>query len=782
MKYLLSFWFIFCFLLIRLAYPQADSISGLIEKDALNANDLVLFADSSRIRIITAGRISTNLEDLPFTVYVITHEDIIRNQYTSLIDVIRSLPGIKTSQPGSGELGESFQIRGLTGNLYTKILINGLPVKPSVVSGMPIGSQLPIRQAERIEVIYGTAAAVYGADAVSGVINIITKRADRGTFVRGDIRLGQDEFNYINFMIGGKAGKDKNILQYSFYGNKTEYNNMNIKYNDQDVYNPLNYYQKQNVKFDIGGTSYEPLELDEVILVQHGMNPDDFKSQYYGKYYEGSLTRPDMEELSSASHMIGLQMEYRGIRFTYDNMYRRTHSSIGLSPVFYKYNNPQNFWGEIIQRTTLSYSEDFGKFSTTSNLSNLTYRMDNNSSQGVTFLSYTDKVYRYSASDDILFEQIFTFSPVKSMEVVAGISYQKSGNLPVTNYLSAPFYKKNYKSFSKLVSTRDTLLGNFGYNPITFSNLSEFLQFYYIVSKFRVMGGIRYDKNTLYGNRLSPQLAVLYKYSKKMAFKFSVGTAYKAPPSSITFQSLAYPVDESSFKYLVVPNKDLLPEKFETFELGINRLIFKKVHFDQSFYFYQITNHIVTKTLPVTTFDLPGVANDSVDTRVNNTESLSRVYGSQTTFRINNLFPSIKLDLELSLTFLNRIDRLPGVKDIVQDYLKLLPKHHGKLKVSFYPVKNLYVHVENVWMSKWMRLLIPFESLYNELFKNIDGYYTMNVVTSYNISNNVQGFVKITNLLDEKYGGLNATILDENLIYNPQLGRSIRFGLSYNLN
>ena len=76
MKNLLSFWFIFCFLLIRLAYPQADSISELIEKDVLNADDLVLFADSSRIRIITAGRISTNLEDLPFTVYVITHEDI----------------------------------------------------------------------------------------------------------------------------------------------------------------------------------------------------------------------------------------------------------------------------------------------------------------------------------------------------------------------------------------------------------------------------------------------------------------------------------------------------------------------------------------------------------------------------------------------------------------------------------------------------------------------------------------------------------------------------------
>jgi len=57
-----------------------------------------------------------------------------------------------------------------------------------------------------------------------------------------------------------------------------------------------------------------------------------------------------------------------------------------------------------------------------------------------------------------------------------------------------------------------------------------------------------------------------------------------------------------------------------------------------------------------------------------------------------------------------------------------------------------------------------------------------NILAGYNISTNIRAFVKVTNILDEKYGGLNAIILDENLVYNPQLGRSIRFGLSYNLN
>jgi len=66
--------------------------------------------------------------------------------------------------------------------------------------------------------------------------------------------------------------------------------------------------------------------------------------------------------------------------------------------------------------------------------------------------------------------------------------------------------------------------------------------------------------------------------------------------------------------------------------------------------------------------------------------------------------------------------------------------------------------------------------------KKTDGYYAMNAVTSYSLSDNLSMFLKVTNLFDEKYGSVNATILEENLVYNPQLSRSIRFGFSYKLN
>ena len=205
---------------IFLSGQEQSTSSDQDRIEILGTEDLAFRDDSVEMNVISASRSSKRIGELPITIYVVTREDIIRNHYNSLIDVVKSLPGIRVSQPGSGELGESFQLRGLIGNLYTMILINGLPIKPSAVIGMPVLSQLPIRQAERIEIIYGPAAAVYGADAVSGVINIITKEADKGTFVMGDISLGQFDYRSSNFMVGGKTGKNKNIMQYSFYGDR----------------------------------------------------------------------------------------------------------------------------------------------------------------------------------------------------------------------------------------------------------------------------------------------------------------------------------------------------------------------------------------------------------------------------------------------------------------------------------------------------------------------------------------------------------------------------------
>ncbi|HUS86647.1 MAG TPA: TonB-dependent receptor, partial [Bacteroidales bacterium] len=748
--------------------------------------------DSVKINVVSASRSNKNPDELPITIYTVTRDEIIRNQYISLADVLKRLPGIRVSQPGSGELGEVFQLRGLIGNMYTMILVNGMPVKPSVVNGMPILSQLPVRQAERIEVVYGPSAAVYGADAVSGVINIITREAEKGTFAAGDISLGQNDYMSFDFMVGGKTGRNKNILQYSFYGGRTGFNDMNIKNGYDHIYNPLNYPQNAGILYNVGGEMYEPMRITDELLRAEGINPGDFIEQNYPVNYEGELILPQMAELPSESSMLGMDLKFRNFSLSFSNMYRKSHSSIGQSSYLFKYNNPQTYWGENIRRTTLSYNKDWtSRVFTTTNYSSLVYKMDNNSSQAVTFVNNSDKLYRYSAGNDLLIEQIVTVIPVNELEIVGGISYQYSGNLPQTNFLYTPFDPKEYQPFSKRIDVNDTLSGNFGLNPVTFHNVSVFAQAYYSLKRFRLMGGIRYDNNSVYKTSISPRVAAIFIPNEKNSFRGSVGFAFKAPPSSLTYQALAYRdgINNDSLSYLLIPNRNLLPEKYMSVELGYIRKVSRKYRLDISIYYNEIRNLILDQHAPLNELNLPLAVIESdtstVLRKVNSSDAVSRLYGMQATLKWTGLVESISLDAELSLTFAKSSESFPDIFKIAGEFISeftLTPNHFGQLHVSMVPLPNLYLSISGIWESNWLRVIIPFSDLYEDLFKKADGYYTMDLLARYRFSNDLSAFIMVNNLFDEKYGGIGVSRLDANLPYNPQLGRNIRFGLTYTWN
>ncbi|HPC97471.1 MAG TPA: TonB-dependent receptor [Bacteroidales bacterium] len=782
---LVSFLFIYC---LSVAGQQQE----ILPVEKLGTGDLYLPVDTVEMSVISASRSSKKISELPITIHVVTRDEIIRNHYYTLIDVIKTLPGVRVSQPGSGELGESFQLRGLTGNLYTMILINGLPVKPGVVTGMPVLAQLPVRQAERIEIIYGPAAAIYGADAVSGVINIITREADKGTFALADVSIGQDNFRNGDFMVGGKAGKNKNILQYTFYGGLNEIGDLRIKKGYEEIYNPMQYLQEKGKEFIIGGTSYKPLEVTEKLLQNKGVNPADFMREHYFRNYEGTLNNPSMEDLPALSNLLGFNLRFRGVNISHNNMYRRSHSSLGQTPYLYKYNNPQNFWGDNIRTTSLSYSHEWtSRLATTTNISNVTYRMDNNSNMGVTFIGNTDKVYRYSAGRDLLFEQLFTFMPANRLEIMSGLTYQLSGNLPLTNFLYSPFKPTDYKYFSTSVSFTDTVSANFGINPLNYHNFSAFAQSYLSLAAFRFMGGVRVDRNSIYGFSFSPRLAGLFILNSNTKFRGSVGFAYKAPPSSLAYQSLAYRagINMDSLVYISIPNPGLEPEKYMSVELGMARKGSKRISYDISVYYNAIRNLILDRYTRLSDLNLPrAIINPDTATvlkRVNEKDAVSRLYGLQANILIDDIVKSINLDAEISLTFGKSSQKFPDILELATNFLgnfKLVPNHFGQLKVSMEPAKNLFIQVTSIWESSWLRVVLPFKEIYNELFRDYDGFYSMDVVADYGIGSNLSVFMKVTNLLNERYGGPVYSGMNTPLPYNPQAGRSFQFGLTYKLN
>lgn len=764
-----------------------DSTSlHLIQPSILNANNLIKSDTPDEQRVISASRSEKYLSDLPLTIYVISHEEIILNGYITLADALKKLPGIQVSQPGTGEFSEGFQLRGLSGNQYTKILVNNLPIKPSVVAGMPISSQIPIRQAERIEVIYGPAAAAYGADAVTGVINIVLKKADKGTFVRGDIFIGEGNFNYTNFTIGGKAGKNKNILEYSFYGNKKEQRSLNSHTGHEQAYNPLAELQHMGRKINLNGDLYDPMDITTELLTTYGLSLKDFTSQYYGISYNGSLTVPDFEDMSASGHMIGCNLNFRGVGLTFSNMNRKNHSSMGLSPLLYKYDNPQNYWAENIQQFTLSYTHDFRKVSITTNMLFLNYSMDNTSSLGLTRLTY-DRAYIYSSSEDFLFEQLATFIPTSNSEIIIGATYQGSNNLPLTNIMDKPF-NRNLYNMSEGTYNQNSILGNFGINPVTYHNISSFAQGFLVYKRFHFLSGLRYDYNSLYGSSINPRIAILYKLSANYSLITSGGFAYKAPPSSLTYRSLAYePYNEpGKIKYLAIPAPSLDPEKYKSLEIGLQRNTTHRVILNLSGFYNVISNPIVNQFVPVDIGQYPDAtpASDSLwaTSYVNAKGVVSRLYGVQANILFKDIFSKYHINGELNLTLSRQSDQAPELIEFIKSNLQLMPSHIGQFSISAKPNRHLYLRANMVWMSQWIRMLIPFEEIYSKLFKDVDGFFSLDLNANILLDHNLIITLKANNILDEKYGGFGASAIESQMIYNPQMGRNFSIGLSYMFN
>lgn len=136
--------------------------------------------------VVTAGRFKQPASTVLAPVSVVTREDIDRWQSTSVLDVMRRLPGVDVAQNGGLGQNSSLFIRG-TNSSHALILIDGIRLNQAGVSGSSDLSQFPISLVQRIEYIRGPRSAVYGSDAIGGVVNIITSRDKDGTTLSGSI-------------------------------------------------------------------------------------------------------------------------------------------------------------------------------------------------------------------------------------------------------------------------------------------------------------------------------------------------------------------------------------------------------------------------------------------------------------------------------------------------------------------------------------------------------------------------------------------------------------------
>jgi vitamin B12 transporter len=124
--------------------------------------------------VVTATTVDTPAEQLGVALTVVTGEDFKTYHYATLDDAFRNIPGVNVVQQGSYGKLSSLSIRGANAN-QVLILVDGVRVSSPTVGQTDLSDISP-DLIERIEVIRGPQSTLYGADAIGGVVNIITKK------------------------------------------------------------------------------------------------------------------------------------------------------------------------------------------------------------------------------------------------------------------------------------------------------------------------------------------------------------------------------------------------------------------------------------------------------------------------------------------------------------------------------------------------------------------------------------------------------------------------------
>jgi vitamin B12 transporter len=156
--------------------------------------------------VISASRVPVSADEVGSAVSVVTAEELEQRQIRVVSDMLRDLPGLAVSRTGPVGALTQLRIRGAESN-QTLVLIDGMEVNdPASGSEFDFGNLLNA-EIERIEILRGPQSALYGSDALGGVVNIVTKKPEPGLSVTGRGELGSfaTKDGLLNLGYGGEG-------------------------------------------------------------------------------------------------------------------------------------------------------------------------------------------------------------------------------------------------------------------------------------------------------------------------------------------------------------------------------------------------------------------------------------------------------------------------------------------------------------------------------------------------------------------------------------------------
>ncbi|MBT1708755.1 TonB-dependent receptor [Fulvivirgaceae bacterium PWU5] len=549
-----------CIFCLASAIAQEPRPSDTLKLDKLLN---LSFEDLMNVTVVTPTRNSQKQEQAPATVLVITKDLIELRGYRNLAEVLNDLPDFLVKDKSDPQFYNPVGVRGISRQDYFTILIDGVRISSPTNEPLPILENYPIYLAKQIEVVYGPGSALYGADAMGGVINIITR----------------------------KAGKE-NELTATAIGGTQGYSNTSLV---------LNRNLKNGLKFCIAGLYSYDAQPDF-----SKSYPDHFRMSSHETGVFNTALGPMTPRAGTVdpefaapvkAYNVYSSIEKGGFSMMLLHHYVAVPTSTTLSPddaVF----NRNVFYGHGVTTASANYTTETGNVKSVSTLTASFYEV-NPKSNFRNLYGGMEHGYKYSTGSMQKIEQqlIYTFS--EKIGLTGGATYEIFQSLPKTPELQYPVSRSEARSGVLLNSVYD---GNPGieakFFPLVYTNVGSYVQLQYNpVKKISFTLGGRYDYNSRFGATVNPRIGSVFQPFQKTTIKVLYGTAYLAPSPMVTYESFGsfYSTDSGATyrsRLWHLPNPNLKPITSQTVEVSVNQKIGKDVSITLTAYNTKINNII----------------------------------------------------------------------------------------------------------------------------------------------------------------------------------------------
>ena len=495
------------------------------------------------------------MKNVPASTQIITSSDIKKSGATNVRDAITDFANITMTKKVRGG-GHEIIVRGMSTD-KSLIMVNGHRVA-NEADGSGLGNanaldRINVDNIEKIEIVKGPSSALYGSEAMGGVINIITKSSKEAEVRTGLVNSSEDFTNWWH-LDSGEIGKFSATLDMRFnkirrdgddtdfltdsFGTAQTYNfNANYHFND---HNYLNFYvdhYTQNLKRDLynkklfNAKAEFPDEMKDAMKARYGVeyvtgdaSIDDglanyhYKQQTYGLSWNGKTARNDWQIQTYLS-----KFDWQSDIF-YSGL--QTHGHIPAGQPSYM----ANMWDGM-----------FKKFFTPS------YANDVNVNSNKLFAIEARNSTRVNNNHRLTYGAEYVKNTVK------GTNFGDDNQFGVTHIGSV---SKN--EVTKEISEKEI------------DTYAAYLQDEINYGKWFIVPAIRYDHHENFGSHTSPKLGLTYKANDTFRVKANYGKGFKAPTIQNLYCKLVTSMGQAGI-ITVNPNANLRPETSDSWDVGVEK-------------------------------------------------------------------------------------------------------------------------------------------------------------------------------------------------------------------